>query len=46
MEPGTLAVLAFWLAGLAAICRNQALGRSLLGAAIALACAALLGQLD
>jgi len=42
---GTLAVLAIWIGGIAVICRNDRLGRPALGAAIALAGAALVGSL-
>lgn len=45
MEAGTLAVVAIWLGGVAAICRATPLGGPALGAAIALAAAALLGML-
>lgn len=45
MGAGTLAVVAIWLGGVAAICRAEPLGRPALGAAIALAGAALVGML-
>ena len=45
MQSGTLAVLATWLAGIAAICRDEPLGSPALGGAVALAAAALLGAL-
>ena len=43
MNSGTLAVVALWLGGVAAICREDPFGRPALGAAIALAGAALIG---
>ena len=46
MSSGTLAVVAVWLGGVAAICRDDPLGRPALGAAIALAAAALIGILS
>ena len=46
MGSGTLAVIGIWLAGVAAICRSDALGRPAMGAAAALIAAALIGLLN
>ncbi|WP_428391671.1 hypothetical protein [Lichenicoccus sp.] len=46
MGSGTLAVIGIWLAGIAAICRNDPLGRLATGAAVALIAAALIGLLN
>ncbi|WP_428376872.1 hypothetical protein [Lichenicoccus sp.] len=45
MDSGSLAVVAFWLGGIAAITRADPLGRPALGGAVALAVAALVGLL-
>ena len=46
MRPATLAVLAVWLIGASAVCRGEPLGRPMLGAACALAMAAVIGSLS
>ncbi len=46
MSSASLAVLAIWLGGVATLCRHDPLGRPALGAAVALAGAALIGSLS
>lgn len=45
MTSGSLAVVAFWLGGVAAITRDHPLGRPAMGGAVALALVALIGLL-
>nr|WP_321985864.1 hypothetical protein [uncultured Lichenicoccus sp.] len=46
MSSESLAVVALWLGGIAALTRDDPLGRPAMGAAIALALAALVGLLS